>query len=33
MCMSGCPTPALKVGPFDEIAKESEGRHYMIYHA
>ncbi len=33
LCMSGCPTLALKVGSFEDIVKESEGRHCVIYRA
>ena len=33
LCMSGCPTLALKVGPFEEVVKEAAGRHCMIYSA
>ena len=33
LCVSGCPTRALKIGPFVEIAKEAEGRHCAIFTA
>ena len=32
-CVSLCPTRALKIGPFVEIAKEAEGRHCAIFTA
>lgn len=33
LCMSGCPTLALKVGPVEDIIAESKGRHCIMYTA
>lgn len=33
LCMSGCPTLALKIGPFDEIVMEARERHCAVYTA
>lgn len=33
LCVSGCPALALKIGTLEEMVKEAEGRHCMIYTA
>lgn len=33
LCVSGCPTRALKIGSLAEMAKEAEGRHCSIFTA
>lgn len=33
LCVSGCPTRALRIGSFAEMVKEAEGRHCTIFTA
>ncbi len=33
LCVSGCTTKALKIGPLVEMVKEADGRHCLIYTA